>query len=456
LAATRADADTIAAIATGHGGGIGIVRISGPRAEALLATVVIGWPTKRPPSHLLHHGYVRHPSTGERLDEVLACVMRAPRSYTGEDVGEIQGHGGRLVLARVLDAVLAAGARPAEPGEFTRRAFESGRIDLTRAEAVAALIGARSERALRAAQSLQAGALAREIDGLRTQVVHALAELEGAIDFPDEQLDAAPERVTGERLGQAGARLRGLAASYRPGDHQLVEVALLGRVNAGKSSLFNALVGEERALVDAAAGTTRDVVEAEVELAGARLRLLDSAGERFDGDAAVGTVERRGLDLGRRRRGRAEVAVLVVDATLGFGAGERALWDELDGTARLIAWNKRDLGGAPAGTPPDARVIETAAPTGAGVPELGRAVAAALDQGEGEPTVAVVSRRQREALLDGALALDKAAAALAAGEPSELAAVDARAALHHLGRVTGETVDADVLDAIFSRFCIGK
>jgi tRNA modification GTPase len=446
--------DTIAAIATGVGGGIGIVRISGPRAEEILQLIVENWPG-RAPTHKLVHGWARHPVSHERLDEVLACVMRAPRSYTGEMVAEIHGHGGVRVLARVLDAALAAGARRAEAGEFTRRAFENGRIDLTRAEAVAELIGARSDRALRAARALASGVLEREIGVARAGLVGALAELEGAIDFPDEQLDAAPEAATARALAEVAGRLRRLAATFRPYVHAVAEVALVGRVNAGKSSLFNALVGEERALVDARAGTTRDVLEAEAELEGLPVRLIDSAGERFV-DGTDDDLEQRGAALARRRRGRADAALLVVDATVGFLDGERALWQGLDSTARLIAWNKRDLGPPPAGLPDGALVVETAAPAGQGLAELGRAVRGVLGDLDEESGALVVGQRQRDALLDGAVAIERAAAALAEGQPSELAAVDARDGLHHLGRITGETVDADVLDAIFARFCIGK
>lgn len=446
--------ETIAAIATGVGGGVGIVRISGPRAEAILAQLVVPWPKGRPPTHKLHLARVKDPRTGELIDEVLAVIMRAPRSFTGEDVAELHGHGGARVLQRILDCVVAAGARLAEPGEFTRRAFEAGRIDLTRAEAVAELIAARSDRALKAAQALAGGALEKEVRALRNDLVHALAELEGAIDFPDEKVDARPEAESARVLDGLRARFLALAGTYRKFVHERAEVVLLGRVNAGKSSLFNALLGEERALVDAGAGTTRDVLEGELELDGVGVRLIDTAGERVDGGAAE-RVEQRGLELARKRRARADLAVLVVDGEPGFGEGERSLWDSLVDLPRVIAWNKRDLG-APRGLPAGATVIETTATAGAGVSDLRQAIRVGLgveDDGEG---VLRVSRRHQEALLDGAAAIERAARILHEGEPSEVAAVELRDALHHLGRVTGETVDADVLDAIFSRFCIGK
>lgn len=440
--------DTIAAIATAVGGGIGIVRLSGPRAGEIVGKLLRPWPHK-PQSHKLQRAVAHDLATSERIDEVLAVVMRAPKSYTGEDVAELQGHGGPLVMQRLLQAVLAAGARMAQPGEFTRRAFEAGRIDLSRAESVAALIGARGERALRAAQAMNAGALADRVVRLRHRLIAVLAELEGALDFPDDAGEAASDAASARALGEVSREMRALAASYRPALFRPAEVALVGRVNAGKSSLLNALVGHERAIVDEEPGTTRDAVVAEVALDGVAVTLVDTAGEREDAER----LERRGLELGRARAARADLVVLVVDGAVGFGDVERRAWDSIAGP-KLIAWNKRDLGPARE-LPAEARVVETAAIRGEGVEALGSAIARGV-AGDREEGVAVVSERQAEALGDGAATLERAAALLAAGEPAELAAVEARRALDALGRVTGETVDGDVLDAIFARFCIGK
>ena len=440
--------DTIAAIATAVGGGIGIVRLSGPRAAEILGKMVRPWPAK-PQSHKLQRTVAYDLATSERIDEVLAVVMRAPKSYTGEDVAELQGHGGPLVMQRLLEAVLTAGARMAEPGEFTRRAFEAGRIDLTRAESVAALIGARGERALRAAQAMNAGALAERIVRLRQKLIAVLAELEGAIDFPEDAGDVSPEAESARALGEISREMRAMARSYRPALFRPAEVALVGRVNAGKSSLLNALVGQERAIVDDAPGTTRDAVVAEVALDGVAVTLVDTAGEREDPER----LERRGLELGRARAARADLVVLVVDGAVGFGDVERRAWEAI-AQEKLIAWNKRDLGPARE-LPEGAVVVETEAPRGEGVAALGAAIARAV-AGDVEEGVAVVSARQAEALGDGAATLERAGELLGLGEPPELAAVDARKALDAMGRVTGETVDADVLDVIFARFCIGK
>jgi tRNA modification GTPase len=446
--------DTIAAIATGTGGGVGVVRISGPDAEAILRRLVDSWP-KSAPSHKLHLGRVRDPETREVIDEVLACVMRAPRSYTGEEVAELQGHGGARILDKVLSAVLSCGARLAAPGEFTRRAFEAGKIDLVRAEAVAELIAARSERALRAAQAVRSGELQKLVAKQRRLLVTHLAELDGALDFPDEANDEVLTQNSADVLREAARELEIVSGRFRALLNGEAEVVLGGRTNAGKSSLLNALCGEERALVDDRAGTTRDVVEAVVEIEGATLRLIDTAGERFDG-TTESSIEERGLALGRRRRDRADAVALVVDGTVGFGEGERQIWRSIENQPRIIIWNKRDVSGPPTEIPEHARVVETSAATGVGIALLKKAIFELLGDGAEEQGVRPANRRQAEALIQSAAALYRAASALDQPGSLDLAAVEARRALHHLGQVTGETAETEVLDAIFARFCIGK
>jgi tRNA modification GTPase len=428
-----------------------VVRLSGPRAGAIVAALVRPFPDA-PESHRLYHGYAHDPSSGERLDEVLACVMRAPRSFTGEEVGELHGHGGAANLARLLEAARTAGARLAEPGEFTRRAFLAGRIDLSRAEAVALKIAARSERALRLAQAHADGALAERVADFRRRVVEVLAEVEARIDFPEEDLDFAPGGQLALTLSRLAGEVARLAATELRGRLALegAEVVLAGRPNAGKSSLLNALLGEERALVDGAPGTTRDAVEGELSLGGLKVRLVDTAGER-DGEAGV--VERRGVELGRKRRARADLVVVVVDGSVGFGPLEDRLLAEA--TAAVVAWNKSDINkinGLPAGV----RAAETVAPRGEGLTELRALIAAALGAASDGGELLIASARQRAALEEAEASLASSAASLACGAPPELLAVDLRTALDRLSRITGESVDPSVLDQVFARFCVGK
>jgi tRNA modification GTPase len=364
--------------------------------------------------------------------------MRAPSSYTGEDVVELHGHGGALSLARLLAAVVAAGAEVAEPGEFTRRAFCNGRMDLTRAEAVAAIIGARGERALRVAQANLSGALATRVRGLRERVTALLAELEARVDFPEEQLDFVPAERLSEEAAASGRDVRSLAGTWRQGRALTngVIVALVGRPNVGKSSLFNALLGRERALVAADPGTTRDYLEAAVEWDGVAVTLVDTAGER-----AVAGVEGRGVELGRARAAQADVVVRVVDAT-----------DPVLEEGDVIALSKCDL---KAYVDVGRACVHTSAVRGTGLEELrGKVLASAgIARGEEEPEGILTSERQYSALVEAGQALDRAATTT---DSPELAALDARIALDRLGKLTGESVDEAVLDAIFARFCIGK
>jgi len=448
--------ETIAAIATAVGGGIGVIRISGPRAEQILAAVIRPWAhgKTRAPSHKLVHGHVVDPITGEKLDEVLSVVMRGPHSYTAEDVAEIHGHGGPRVLQRVLDVVCRAGARVAEPGEFTRRAFELGRIDLAQAEAVAAIVSARSDRALKAAQRILAGEVGARVRELRQSLVLRLAEIEGPLDFPDERLDEMPVGDTLASLGELRGRIDAMAGSWVRLGQERAEVVLVGQTNAGKSSLLNALAGHERVLVDETPGTTRDVISVEIDLGGQVVSLVDTAGER----AEASSLEQRGLALARRRLERAEIALLVVDGTAPASwARDAELLANLPATVeRVMVWNKHDLPAWQA--PPEAwpGALPLSATTGEGLPALRRELERHLGGSESDDARLQISARQRRSLVEASLAVARAEDVLKSGEPAEVAALEARGALHHLGVITGETADDDVLAALFARFCIGK
>jgi tRNA modification GTPase len=428
--------DTIAAVATARGpGGIAVVRLSGPEARAI-AEAMVG---RALPARRLVRGIARD-ARGARLDEVLAVAMPAPSSFTGEDVAEIHGHGGVVNAGRLLRETLERGARLAEPGEFTRRAVEHGKLDLAEAEGLLAVIEAGSERAWRVAQAQLEGALSTEVAALRARLVVVLAEIEACVDFPEEGLEFLAAGSIADEVRGVGAACAALAASFRLGRalRDGVEVALIGPVNAGKSSLFNALVGKERAIVAAEPGTTRDFVEARVEWNGVAVTLIDTAGER---DVA-GEVERRGIELGRTRAASADVRVWI---------DERGAAPPTAAPATVIVRSKCDLGGP---APPDS--IATSARTGEGLDVLRARVLELAGASGADDAVLVTTERQRGALERAAASLAQTADALAAKRAPELVAVDARDALRALASLTGGDVGEDVLDELFARFCIGK
>lgn len=440
-----AAADTIAACATAAGtGGIAIVRISGPRALDVAAAVT-GRDAARWEDRRMVRVVVRA-ADGRRVDDGLAVWMRGPRSFTGEDVVELNVHGGAVNVGMVLAAVIAAGARNAEPGEFTRRALEAGRVSVGEAEAMLAVVRAPSARAWSLAQAQLDGAMARQVDALRAAAAGVLAEMEASIDFPEEGISAATRAELLAGLVELAAACRQLEHSFVAGRalSEGIVVALVGEVNAGKSSLLNALVGEERVLVADEPGTTRDYVEVRAVWDGVAVTLIDTAGERDAG--AMGAVERRGIELGRQRAAGADVIVRVV-APDG---------PEVSAAPReLVVASKCDLGRAvPAG------MIATSALTGAGIDELRRAIVERVglaDDVEAGSAV-VLTERQRSAAATAAAAFGAAHAALVDERPLEVLALETRAGANALASLDGAAaaVGEDVLDALFAKFCIGK
>jgi len=439
-----APTDTIAAVATAPGeGGIAVVRISGPDAVRIVSET-LGKGEGELADRQVVVGVARHPD-GARIDTVLAFVLRGPRSFTGEDVAELHGHGGAVNSARLLRAVLARGARPASPGEFTRRAFEHGKLDLPRAEALAAVIGAGSERAWRVAQDQLAGALGRRVAALRAEAVEVLAEIEAAIDFPEEGLELPAAAGLAARCADLAARCGELAATFRAGRalRDGLVVALAGPVNAGKSSLFNALLGRERAIVSAAPGTTRDYVEARTEWHGVAVTLVDTAGAR----ETVDEVERRGMALAADRVATADVVLWLSEAVAGDGGVAQF------GARGVLVRSKADLasGGATSGA------IATSVVDGRGLAEVrGRVLGGVGADDSDAAGVVVTSERQRDAIARAGERLAAAGVGLAGGQPLEAAAIDARDGARALAEVLGDEVGEDVLDALFARFCIGK
>ena len=432
--------DTIAAIATASGiGGVGIVRISGPRAIAI-ACDVLGVPEL---TREVRVGWARGQG-GERLDQVLAFAMRSPASFTGEDVAELHGHGGPENLARLLETVVARGARVAEPGEFTRRAVGNGKLDLVRAEALLQVIHAGSERAWRIAQSNLGGRLGSAAEALETRVLGVLAEIEGRIDFPEEGIEPGDARDIERELEGVRAACARLADGFAHARAvgQGVAVALVGPVNAGKSSLLNALVGKERALVAPLPGTTRDYLEVHDSWNGVAVTIIDTAGTRATADA----IEARGIALGEERVASADVVIVVNDG--------RDVWDDGGryGHRSVVVRSKVDLGGD------THAAIATSATTGQGLDELRRRVleVAGVAEREGSEEAFVTTARQQAA---AAAARDALAAGLAAwrgGQVPEVIALELRQAAQALAQLRGVEVGDRVLDEVFARFCIGK
>ncbi len=445
--------DTIAAIATPPGpGGIGIVRVSGPRAVALAETVFRRQREGAWRSHQLYAGQLCD-AEGAALDAGLAVLMRAPRSYTGEDVLELHCHGSPVVLDQVLRTLLARGARPARAGEFTKRAFLNGRLDLTQAEAVMALVTARTADAAHTAATQLCGGLSAHLGGIRERLIRAKAYVEAELDFGDEDVGLDPGALE-EDVRVAQDAVAALLAGTRGELMQRgLRVALSGRPNAGKSSLLNALVGADRAIVTPEPGTTRDVIEVGIDVAGVPVTLVDTAGLRDAGDA----VERLGVARAEDAAAGADVVLLVLDTARPF-ADQAALLGRPDAIAVL---NKCDLPprwsaddeAAVAAAHPCVRVSATAP---LGLDGLRQALLARAGVQWADNLPPLTSARQRAALTHVAHSLTAARASLAARLPPELVAVDLQAALEHIGTVTGAVTSDDVLDAIFREFCIGK
>jgi len=446
--------DTIVAPATAPGrAALGVVRVSGPGAGRI-AREIVGLETPEP-----RRAHARLARRGGRpVDRVVAVFWEGPDTPTGEDLLELTAHGSPEILRELVEAAVEAGARTAEPGEFTRRSFINGRMDLAQAEGVAALIAARGERARRAALERLEGGLSRAVAAARAPILELLAELEARLDHPDEDLPALSAAQADAALARLEPPLERLLAAYDRGraEREGLRVCLVGRPNAGKSSLLNALLGRERAIVSSAPGTTRDTLEEPLLLAGLPATVIDTAGLRDD---ARDEAEREGVARAERALASCDVAVLVVDAsTPADGADDAARRRALAAAARagrpvITAWNKSDLAPAPEGG------LAVSARTGAGLDALARAVAAAAastsaDEGE----TLLIGARDREEIA-GALSESRAARGAAAagrGDWELVACAHLRDAHSRLGRVLGEDSPEEVLSAVFSRFCVGK
>lgn len=452
--------DTIAAIATAPiPSAIGILRLSGPESAAILDRVFAparGGPMSSRPDRVLVYGALRD-AGGAVIDRCLATLSRAPHSYTGEDTAELQCHGSPAALALGLEALFAAGARQAGAGEFTRRAFLNGRLDLTRAEAVIDLIDAETPAAVRQAAGQLGGALACAIESVYNDLAEVCAHFHAVLDWPDEDLDPFRAAELGRALDGAADRLDALAATYRRGRavNEGAPCAIVGRPNTGKSTLFNALLGRERAIVTPVPGTTRDTVEERANLAGMTLRLIDTAGLRDTGDEA----ERLGVERSRAAMEGAELILAVLDLSRPVTEEDLDLVRRAVSAApTVVVLNKSDLpalGKVPAELESVPHVAVSAR-TGAGLEDLEARIAALFPEGADPSSAVLTNARQMEAASRAWEAVRRGAEALSAGMPPDAAVADVEEAMSALGELTGRTVREDVTDRIFQRFCVGK
>jgi tRNA modification GTPase len=452
--------DTIAAIATPVGcGGIGIVRVSGPDASSIADKVFIKQGNGGLESHRFYYGRIVDPADGSLIDEGMGVLMCAPRSYTREDVLELHCHGGYLVVQRVLDVCLRAGARLSEAGEFTRRAFLNGRIDLCQAESIIDLINSRTELSLAFAQSQREGTLSACLGEISGLLRNALALIEAFIDFPEEDLDAATLGQIESLVDRSRENLGALLVSYAHGKviRDGISVLLAGKPNVGKSSLLNALTLEQRAIVSHIPGTTRDVIEEIINIDGLPVRIIDSAGIRDSHDE----IEQEGIRRSLEKLALADLVLFMVDGSSAIDRLDLDLLQAITGKHFITVVNKTDLppvldenelpGGAP--------IVRISSMNGSGIDRLRSTIFHSFVSDQvltSRDHVAITSVRHRDILTRALDGLDRFRSQLASGTSGELLAIDLRDSLAAIGEITGETTPDAILDIIFSSFCIGK
>jgi len=462
---TAAIVDTIAAISTPPGrGGIGIVRLSGPQAASITAQLVR---LRQPMEHArarLADVLDESDDGKEPIDEAVVTLFAAPNSYTGDELVEIAAHGSPVVLEMLMRRALDHGARLASPGEFTERAFLAGKIDLTQAEAVRDLIDAQTLTQARQAASQMGGALSRRVAPTKQSLLELIALLEAGIDFAEDDVDVAPKKEISRRIAELGPPLVALETSFARGRivHEGLTMAIVGRPNAGKSSLFNRLVERERAIVTATPGTTRDLVSERISLEGIPLELVDTAGlrETFE------EVEQMGIARSREALADAAIVLVVLDATQPLNQEERSLLAALQGRAALVAINKYDLAGLSqrknaglsdsTASESGIATVATSALTGEGIATLREKIVELATGGAAEEPGLLTNLRQQQAIVAARAALADADRANENSIPHEMILLDLYRVLWALDSLTGQTTPDDVLNLIFSTFCIGK
>ena len=451
---------TIAVIATAvvpQQGSVSIVRVSGNEAIAI-ARRLFHAPGKQVwESHRILYGYIRHPQTQQLVDEALLLIMQAPRSYTREDVVEFHCHGGIMAVQQVLQLCLEGGAKLAQPGEFTLRAFLNGRLDLTQAESIADLVGARSPQAAQTALAGIQGKLAHPIRQLRTKCLDALAEIEARIDF-EEDLPPLDETLVRAELAQIGVEVGKILATAHQGEllRTGLKVAIVGRPNVGKSSLLNAWSRSDRAIVPDLPGTTRDVVESQLVVGGIPIQVLDTAGIRATEDR----VEKMGVERSLSSAQAADLVLLTVDAAAGWIQADEEIYLQVKHRPLILVINKIDLATVETVNYPAeiSQVVTTAAACDRGIDALEQAILAKVQSGKVDSANLdlAINQRQAAALIRAQTCLEQVREAIEQQLPLDFWTIDLRGAIQALGEITGEEVTESLLDRIFSQFCIGK
>lgn len=457
--------DTIAAIATPIGSaGIGVIRISGPKAVEVASNVFKSGSVFDFPSHTAHHGTLINPTTQEPIDDVVLTAFRSPKSYTGEDVVEISCHGGSAILKSALGVILDSGARLAEPGEFTQRAFLNGKIDLAQAEAVNDLIRARTDGARKVALRQLSGTLSEKVRNINSGILGVIAAIEAAIDFPEDVEEPAGEWITSE-IVTAQKSVDELIFSFGRGRiyREGLRVVIAGNVNVGKSSLLNALLRHARAIVTPIPGTTRDVIEESLEISGIPVVAIDTAGLRATDDP----VEMIGVELTQKSLETADIILLVLDVSQNISDEDIQLLSQVMDKHVIVVLNKIDLlaepstilkvEGAVRTIAQDIQIVQTCASSEIGIDVLEDTIAGLATSSEiSTESVLVTNARHQQSLESASMSLRQALTTIENREPIDLLSIDLLAARNSLGLITGETASEDLIDRIFSEFCIGK
>ncbi len=458
--------DTIAAIATAQGeGGIAVIRISGPQTTEIINKIFKGdadIDSSKMESRRLYHGIIQDPDAGKAVDEVLCVLMKAPNSYTGENVAEIHSHGGYLVPKKIVELLFKHGARPAEPGEFSLRAFVNGKMDLTQAEAVVDIINAQTEEGLKQAEMQLEGILSTKIGGFKDIVLDLLAEIESQVDFPEEDIDPLVKKDIVSRAEGLIFEIGKLLATYDEGRilKYGVITTILGKPNVGKSSLLNSLLMRERAIVSQHPGTTRDFIEESIDIRGIPLKLIDTAGIRVSTDH----VEKTGIELAKKKASEGELLIAVIDGSAELDQDDIEVLKELKDKNAVLVINKSDLGLNVSEKElveyiDSNRIARTSAKNNSGIDELKDIIRDSLISRQNyskEGEIILTELRHKSALETSQESLKTFLKTFQAGESPEFSAFDLRGALNSLGEITGEVTTEDVLGRIFSKFCVGK